>query len=122
MLDLVMGFPLYWYEPAYQIRHFGTRIHGWCLFLVGYRFLDIGWVSVMVSTISKNGRFVGTIVGRLDDCWILSRVSHCIGTSWRTKSAILAQVFVGGAFVLSGIGSWRYRNSGLYDNGTMLGF
>jgi hypothetical protein len=106
MLDLVMGFPLYWYEPAYQIRHFGTRIHGWCLCLVGYRFLDIGWVSVMVSTISRNYRFVGTIVGRLDECWILSWVSHCIGTSRRTKSAILAQVFMGGAFVLLGIGSW----------------
>jgi hypothetical protein len=38
------------------------------------------------------------------------------------KSAILAQIFMGGAFALSGIGSWIYPNSGLDDNGGMLGF
>lgn len=38
------------------------------------------------------------------------------------KSGILAQIFMGGAFVLAGIGHWLYPNSGLDDDRGMLGF
>jgi hypothetical protein len=38
------------------------------------------------------------------------------------KSGILAQIFMGGAFVLAGIGHWLYPNSGLDDNRGMLGY
>lgn len=38
------------------------------------------------------------------------------------KSAILAQVFMGGAFIMSGIGHWMYPNSGLDDNQGLLGY
>ncbi|KAG7344641.1 hypothetical protein IV203_019027 [Nitzschia inconspicua] len=38
------------------------------------------------------------------------------------KSAILVQVFMGGAFVLMGIDNWMYPNSGLDDNQGLLGY
>jgi hypothetical protein len=38
------------------------------------------------------------------------------------KTGILSQVFMGGAFVLSGIDSWLYPNSGLDDNYGLLGY
>lgn len=38
------------------------------------------------------------------------------------KSGILAQIFMGGAFVLAGIGHWLYPNSGFDDNRGMVGY
>jgi hypothetical protein len=50
----------------------------------------------------------------------------CIGSNedvgFVRKSGILAQIFMGGAFVLAGIGHWLYPNSGSDDNRGMVGY
>ena len=38
------------------------------------------------------------------------------------KTAILSQIFMGGAFVAAGVGNWLYPNSGVDDNHGMLGY
>ncbi|VEU35198.1 unnamed protein product [Pseudo-nitzschia multistriata] len=38
------------------------------------------------------------------------------------KSGILAQVFMGGAFLMAGLGNWLFPNSGTEDNRGLLGY
>jgi len=51
------------------------------------------------------------------------QLSFCAGSkSAVRKSGILTQIFMGGAFVVVGVGHWLYPNSGIDDNHGMLGY
>jgi hypothetical protein len=54
-------------------------------------------------------------------CFVFALHLSLIPTEVR-KSAVLALVFLGGSFILAGIGHWMYPNSGLDDDQGLLGF